>query len=101
MTDGLTRYRRLERNLWLTRWRHEGGESPQEDAILDEMEQCWMSLGDDERSLLSQEGPRCWPMEPCSQPPDILDAPPVSAPRPWPYEGFTSPQETILSKDAA
>ena len=101
MTRDLAQYRQLERRLWMTRWRHEGDESADEDAILDEMEQSWMSLAEDERSLLSREGPRCWPMEPSSWPPQLADTPQASAPKPWSYEGFHSPAEAILSVDAA
>ena len=101
MTENLAQYRQLERRLWMTRWQRQGEESAAEDAILDEMEQCWMRLAEDERSLLSREGPRCWPMEPSSWPPDLAGTPQASAPKPWSYEGFKSPDETILSADAA
>ena len=101
MTRELVHYRQLERRLWITRWRHEGEESAEEDAILDEMERSWMSLGQDERSLISQEGPRCWPLDSASRPPDLADTAPASAPKPWSYEGFRSPGDAILSEDAA
>jgi hypothetical protein len=46
------------------RWRHSGDESRKEDAILDEMEQAWLKLSDEERRLLRAEGPTCWPTGP-------------------------------------
>lgn len=98
MTKDLASYRQLERRLWMTRWRHEGEESAEEDAILDEMERSWLNLTDDERGLLSREGPRCWPMEPSAWPPDLVTAP-IFAPSPWTYEGFRSPSDAILSVD--
>ena len=101
MSEVLALYHQLELRLWTTRWRHEGAESAEEDAILDEMEQAWLKLGDEERTLLSKEGPRCWPMEPSPWPPDLVNVPRVFAPSPWPYEGFTSPEDAILSTDAA
>src|SRR5438105_8832546 len=96
MTKDLAHYRQLERRLWMTRWRHEGQESAEEDAILDEMENTWMKLTDDERDLLRLEGPRCWPTDSSSLP--LLNA--TGPPTPWAYEGFQSPAETILSADA-
>ena len=101
MTEHLTRYRQLERRLWMTRWRHEGRESAEEDTILDEMEMVWNDLPDEERRVLREEGPRCWPTESSSIPPQLADASYVSSPTPWTYEGFHSPAEAILSADAA
>jgi hypothetical protein len=101
MTEGLTKYRQLERRLWMTRWTNEGRESAEEDAILDEMEGAWMSLSEDDQALLRREGPRCWPMEPSSLPPGLADSLYSSAPTAWAYEGFHSPAEAILSADAA
>ena len=96
MSKELEQYRLLEGRLWMTRWKHEGEESADEDAILDEMENTWMKLTEDERNLLRLEGPRCWPTDSSSLP--ALNA---TAPTPWAYEGFQSPAETILSSDAA
>jgi hypothetical protein len=93
-------YRSLELRLWHTRWRHEGEESSQEDAILDEMEHVWLTLNDQERELLREEEPRCWPMDPCSWPPEPLPSS-TPAPDPWRYEGFRSPADAILDADAA
>lgn len=100
MTKDLAHYRQLERRLWMTRWRHEGQESAEEDAILDEMEAAWMNLNEDERALLNLEGPTCWPTESSSLPPQLTDTLYASAPTPWAYEGFHSPAEAILSADA-
>jgi hypothetical protein len=47
----------------MARWRHEGEESVEEDAILDEMEDAWLNLTEDERTLLNLEGPTCWFMD--------------------------------------
>ncbi len=101
MTKDLARYRQLESRLWMTRWRHEGQESAEEDAILDEMEDAWMDLIEEDRALLRLEGPRCWPMDPSSLPPGLAGTLYSSAPTAWAYEGFHSPAEAILSADAA
>jgi hypothetical protein len=85
----------------MVRWRHEGQESAEEEPILDEMEDVWMNLTEDEQSLLRLERPRCWPTESSSMPPRLADTPYASAPTPWAYEGFRSPAETILSEEAA
>lgn len=101
MTRDLASYRQLERRLWVIRWRHEGRESAEEDAILDEMEAAWMDLSDDDRGLLNHEGPTCWPMDSSLPPPSFTEVlyPPASTR--WTYEGFHSPAEAILSADAA
>jgi hypothetical protein len=101
MTKDLAHYRQLERRLWMARWMHEGQESAEEDAILDVMEEIWMSLVEDERALLRLEGPRCWPTESSSLPPQLADPLYDSRPTPWTYEGFRSPGEAILSAEAA
>jgi len=101
MTKDLAHYRELELRLWMTRWSRAGQESAEEDAILDEMEDVWLSLNEDERALLRLEGPRCWPMESPSLPPRLDNALYVSAPTAWAYEGFHSPAEAILSEEAA
>ena len=100
MTEALRSYRLLESRLWYTRWRHEGCESLAEDAILDQMDQAWLQLSDEQQNLLRAEGPRCWPMDwSCWPPPLPEDG--LSAPRPWTYEKFRSPQDAILDADAA
>lgn len=101
MSKELVRYRQLERRLWMTRWRHQGVESPDEDEILDEMEVAWMDLSEGEQAILRSEGPRCWPTDLSSLPPQFEDARYVSEPTTWAYEGFTSPSEAILSAEAA
>ena len=100
MSNHLALYRLLERRLWVARWRREGEESAEEDAILDEMDGVWWKLSEDERSSLSREGPRCWPMDGTLMPLSIFDAP-LSALTAWAYEGFQTPEETILSREAA
>ena len=101
MTKDLTDYRQLERRLWMVRWRLDGEESSEEDAILDEMEKKWMSLTDAEQAALRLEGPRCWPTDSSSLPPRLSDSLYPSVPAPWAYEGFHSPSEAILSTDMA
>ena len=61
--DPLQRYRELEGLLLATRVRHEGRESREEDAILDEMDAAWWRLGESDRQILNDEGPRCWPVD--------------------------------------
>ncbi|MBL8230513.1 MAG: hypothetical protein JNL98_18625 [Bryobacterales bacterium] len=101
MTRELIRYRRLERRLWITRWRHDGAESAEEDDILDEMELAWLNLPESEQAALKTEGSRCWPEDLSVLPPQFLDAKYVSEPEPWAYEGFSSPLQAILSMEAA
>ncbi|HEX4229097.1 MAG TPA: hypothetical protein VHZ07_10525 [Bryobacteraceae bacterium] len=101
MTKELIRYRQLERQLWLTRWRSQGEESAEEDGILDEMELAWMDLSDSEQALLRAEAPRCWPMDSSALPPQFVDAAYVCEPEAWAYEGFPSPLQAILSAEAA
>jgi hypothetical protein len=52
MTKELVRYRRLERRLWMIRWRHDGEESTEEDEILHEMDSAWMDLSESEPRIL-------------------------------------------------
>ena len=101
MTKELAHYRQLERRLWLARWMHDGGESPGEDATLDEMEDTWLRLTDAEQDMLRREPPRCWPAESSSWPPQLADNPHLGVPAPWVYEGFHSPGEAILGEEAA
>lgn len=101
MSRDLAHYRQLERRLWMARWKHDGQESAEEDSILDEMENIWMSLIEGERALLRLEGPRCRPTESFSLPPQLADTLYVSKPTPWAYEGFHSPAEAILSAEGA
>ncbi len=101
MTNDLAHYRQLELRLWMTRWRHEGEESTEEDAILDEMEGTWRYLSENDRTILRLEGPRCWPTDSSFLPPWLGDTLFASAPSPWSYEGFHSPAEAILSADVS
>lgn len=100
MTEHLRSYRLLESRLWYTRWRHEGGESPEEDAILDAMDEAWRKLGAEEQRLLRAEGPRCWPLDSSAWPSLPLDQGLLPR-RSWSYDDFHSPQETILGADVA
>jgi len=101
MSKELVRYRRFERRLWMTRWRHHGEESAEEDAILDEMELAWMDLSESEQALLRTERSRCWPMDLSALPPQFADARYVSEPEAWAYEGFPSALQAIVSVEAA
>lgn len=56
--DPLKRYRQLEGRV-----RHEGRDSPEEDAILDEMDDVWWKLEESERQLLNDEGPDREPVD--------------------------------------
>lgn len=60
MSDALDEYRKLENKLRALRGRASPG-SPAEDPILEAMETTWWLLMDDERALLDDEGPQCWP----------------------------------------
>jgi len=101
MSKDLIRYRRLQRRLWMIRWRHQGEESAEEDAVLDEMDVAWMNLSEGEQAILRTEGARCWPTDSSTLPPQFADAPYVCEPEAWAYEGFPSPAEAILSAKAA
>jgi len=57
MTDAFQRYRELEKKLIYTRWIYQGLESDEENLILDEMEEAWWHLTDDEKQLLNKEIP--------------------------------------------
>ena len=102
MSNDLAEYRRLEQQLWLTRFRNAGAESVAEDALLDEMEAAWQKLSEGERALLSDEGPKCWPMESAIWPPSpVSTGLPFFAPKSRYHGVFTSAADTILSADAA
>jgi hypothetical protein len=101
MTKEFAHYRQLERRLWMARWMREGRECSGEHATLDEMEDTWFHLSDEEQDLLRSEPPRCWPTESSSLPPELPDRPYLAAPALWAYEGFHSPVEAILSAEAA
>jgi hypothetical protein len=96
MTRDFVRYRRLERRLWLIRWRNAGEESVEEDAVLDEMDTVWVNLSEEEQALLRREGPRCWPLDSTVLPPQFADARWMAETEAWTYEGFDSPAQTIL-----
>lgn len=58
MTEALKRYRQLEDDLVFVRWVNRGLESEEEDKLLDEMEQAWWELDDQERALIEAAPPR-------------------------------------------
>ncbi len=58
MSAAFARYRRLDDELAFIRWIHRGLESEEEDRILDDMEQVWWELEEQERELLQSETPR-------------------------------------------
>src|SRR5438132_12282061 len=100
MTKEFAHYRQLERRLWMVRWSNEGRESSEEDATLDEMEEIWLHISDNEQDVLRREPPRCWPTESSSFPPQLAFGPYTLAPEPWAYEGFHSPLDAILDAEA-
>jgi hypothetical protein len=52
------RYRALLRKLLLVRAGHPEGDSPEEDALLDVMDEVWAEMTDGERSAISSERAR-------------------------------------------
>jgi hypothetical protein len=101
MSEALATYRLLEGRLWMERLRHEGKETTEEDAILDQMESAWMALRDDERSLLRNEGPRCWPKDPSVWPPEHGYAQSLPERGVSVYDGFHSPADAIETVGAS
>lgn len=75
MICSFLRYRALEARLWFVRWRNAEEESPEEDTLLDGMEVAWEEMGDSDRQLLMDEGPRCWPFDPNFAPPNVSELP--------------------------
>ena len=71
----INRYRKLERRLWFVRFIHgdQDGEPAEEESLLDEMEQVWYTLSEDEKDKLTHEGPRCFPLDPSCNPPNFDD----------------------------
>ncbi|AKQ70320.1 hypothetical protein A176_007232 [Myxococcus hansupus] len=52
------RYRALLNKLRLVRARHPEGDSPEEDGLLDAMDEVWMEMSDGERSAIDTERAR-------------------------------------------
>ncbi|MCP3142981.1 hypothetical protein [Pyxidicoccus xibeiensis] len=52
------RYRALLRKLVLVRARHPDGDSPEEDALLDVLDEVWTEMTEGERSAISSERAR-------------------------------------------
>ncbi len=52
------RYRALLRKFQLVRARHPDGGSPEEDTLLDVMDEVWAEMSDGERSAISSERAR-------------------------------------------
>jgi hypothetical protein len=57
MSDSLARYREMQRDLVRLRRRHHGAESPEEDELLERMDEVWWTLTPSEREVLRAEGP--------------------------------------------
>lgn len=55
MSATLERYRALSARLAAVRDQHGGGNSPEEDNVLDEMDIAWSELTDEEQALLDGE----------------------------------------------
>lgn len=51
-------YRELERKLIHTRWLHRGLDSPDEDALLEAMDEMWWKMTVEERERIDAEPPR-------------------------------------------
>ncbi len=69
------RYRALLRMLQLVRVRHPEGGSPEEDALLDAMDEVWSEMSDGERSALSTERARTLGLPDPHQVPDSAPPP--------------------------
>ena len=88
MSEALKRYRDLERRLVYTRWINLGYESPEEDALLEEMDGVWWELTAEEREMIDREPPRSLirtePPERCNGQAEVdVLASPGGAPRVW------------------
>lgn len=57
MNDAFSRYRELEEQLVRIRWMYQGMESDEEDAILEEMDEVWWRLTEEERQRLNEQKP--------------------------------------------
>jgi hypothetical protein len=57
MSESLERYLQHRRRLAHVRWVHAGFESPEEDALLDEMDETWHALDAADRAELRQRPP--------------------------------------------
>ena len=55
MTEALAKYRRLDQELVRVRWIHRGLESPEEDEILEKMDDAWSRLAADEQAQVNAE----------------------------------------------
>lgn len=58
MSEALLRYREFQRQLQYVRWKNRGQESREEDALLEEMDDAWWSMEEDERVRVNAEPPR-------------------------------------------
>lgn len=63
MSYALIRYRILEAELAVCRSKYGTG-SDKEDSLLDEMDDLWWELDDDERDMLRKEGVERWQEKP-------------------------------------
>ena len=57
MCAALQKYRALSARLAAVRDAHGGEDSPEEDVVLDEMDEAWSQLSADEQALLDRESP--------------------------------------------
>jgi hypothetical protein len=58
MSDALGPYRVLEERLIQVRWLNMGFESAEEDALLEEMDELWWNLTDEEKDMIHREPSR-------------------------------------------
>lgn len=54
----ISQYKQLQQKLTNTRRINSGSESPEEDVLLEEMDDVWQQLTDVERQTISSEPPR-------------------------------------------
>jgi hypothetical protein len=58
MSESMKTFRELERKLMFIRFCHGGLESKDEDFVLEEMDEVWWQLSQQERDQISSEGPK-------------------------------------------
>lgn len=58
MSEASREYLELQKGLVRIRWMHQGTESPEEDALLDEMDAVWWQLTDEERHTVNSSEPK-------------------------------------------
>lgn len=72
-SDALCSYRKLQLRLAHLRLIHLGHESPEEDALLEQMDATWWNMTSSERGVISQEPPLDAPICPIPGSPPLVD----------------------------